>query len=166
MIPNSIKNGCKNLYLHPKSFKITLKPNSYLMSVWRPGPVNPSTHTFCYIDVAQTMAYWFSQKIGAYYENIIRNLEGAFKLFWNTISSFCGWFICCYFQAIVWSMIKAGRSSLNILFQCVRQVDYGCNIWLCGSNSKWYSKLFTYCNETRFVRIYFGKSNSKDMIRH
>ena len=49
---------------------------------------------FCNIDVTQTMAYWCSQKVVAYYEIIIRNLERVLKLFKNTISSFCGWFIC------------------------------------------------------------------------
>ena len=78
MIRNSIKNGCKNLYIHSKSFKITFKPNSYLMSICGRCPINPSTHTFCIIHVTQTMAYWCSQKVVAYYENIIRNLELVF----------------------------------------------------------------------------------------
>ena len=93
MIRNSIKNGCKNLCLYPKSFKIIFKPNSYLMSICRRGQVNPSTYTFCSIDVTRTMAYWCSQKEFPYYETIIRNLERVFKLFWNTIWSLCGWFI-------------------------------------------------------------------------
>ena len=91
---NFNKNGCKNLYLYPKSSKITFKPNSYMMSIcWR-GQVDPSTYTFCSIDMIRTMAYWCSQKVVAYYENIIKNLERVFKLFWNTIWSLCEWFIC------------------------------------------------------------------------
>ena len=103
MIRNSIKNGCKNLYIHPKSFKITFKPNSYLMSICGRCPINPSTHTFCIIHVTQTMAYWCSQKVVAYYENIIRNLELFFwkKLFWNIIWSLCGWIFLFFYQARV-----------------------------------------------------------------
>ena len=124
---NSIKNGCKYLYLHPKSFKITLTPNSYLMSIWRIVLVNASTHTFWNIDMTPAMVYWCSQKLLAFYENIIRNLERVFKLFWNKVSSLWGWFIWGFFQAIVWSIMKAGRSSLNILFQCVWQVGFEFN---------------------------------------
>ena len=29
-----------------------------------------------------------------------------------------------FFEAIIWSIMKAGRSSLNILIQCVRQVGF------------------------------------------
>ena len=146
MIRNSTKNGCKNLYFHPESFKITLKPNSYLMSIWSPGPVNASTHNFWNTDVTQAMAYWCSQKLVAFYENIIRNLERVFKLFWNTILSLWGWFICFFFQAIVWSIMKAGRSSLNILFQCVRQVGFEfsktCSLYIFALNMKqMYSRL-------------------------
>ena len=121
MLENLIKNACNNLDLHPKPFKFNCKSSSYQMSFSRRCPVNPSTHTFCNIDVTQAIAYWWSQKIVAYYENIIRNLERVFKLFWNTILSLCRWF---FFQAIVWSIMKAGRSSLKYLFQCVRQVGF------------------------------------------
>ena len=51
------------------------------MSISSRGPVNKSTHTFCNIDVTQTMGYWCSQKVVSYYENIIRNLGRVFKLF-------------------------------------------------------------------------------------
>ena len=40
----------------------------------------------------------------------------------------------------------------------VKLRSYGCNIWLCGDSSNWYSKLFTHCDEARLVRISFGKS--------
>ena len=43
---NLIKSDCNNLYLHNKSFKTTLKPYSYQRSIFRRGPVNPSTPTF------------------------------------------------------------------------------------------------------------------------
>ena len=92
MLENLIKNACNNLDLHPKPFKFNCKSSSYQMSFSRRCPVNPSTHTFCNIDVTQAIAYWWSQKIVAYYENIIRNLERVFKLFWNTILSLCRWF--------------------------------------------------------------------------
>ena len=100
MIGISIKNGCKNLYLHSKSFKITFKPSSYLMSICARGPVNTSTHT-CNIDVTQTMAYCCSQKVATYYKNVIRNLERIFKLFPNTIWSLCRWLINLFFY--LWS---------------------------------------------------------------
>ena len=48
-----IKDSCKNLYLHPKSFKTTVKSNSYLMSISRRGPITPSTPTFPNIDVTK-----------------------------------------------------------------------------------------------------------------
>ena len=35
------KNYCNNIYLQLKPFKITLKPNSYLTSVFRRDPENP-----------------------------------------------------------------------------------------------------------------------------
>ena len=46
LLGNSIQNDWKNLYLHPKLFKITFKSNSYLMSISRRGTVNTSTSTF------------------------------------------------------------------------------------------------------------------------
>ena len=42
----SLKNGFNNLYLHNKLFKITLKPSSYLTSIFCRGLVNPSTLAF------------------------------------------------------------------------------------------------------------------------
>ena len=117
MIRNSIRNGCKNFYLHPKFFKITFKSDCYLMSICRRGTVKPSSHTFCRIDVTQ-MAYWCSQKAVACYENLIGNLEPVLKLFWNSLITW--WMIYLFFyQAIVWSIVKVGRSSLNYLFQCL-----------------------------------------------
>ena len=47
------KFNFKNLCLYPKSFHITLKPNSYLMSISRRGPVNPSTPTFPNINLTK-----------------------------------------------------------------------------------------------------------------
>ena len=40
----SNQDGCKNLYLHPKSFKITFKSNSYPMSISRRRPVTSSAY--------------------------------------------------------------------------------------------------------------------------
>ena len=51
-----MKNNCNDLYLHSKSFKTTLKPNSYLMSLSRRSPVNPSTATFLNINLTQAIA--------------------------------------------------------------------------------------------------------------
>ena len=131
MIRNSIKNGCKNLYLHPKSFKLTLKPNSCLMSTWRPGQVNASTHTFCNIDVAQAMAYWCSQKLVAFDENTIRNLERIFKLTWDTISSLWGWFI--WFFSSCSLAYNEGRTKLSEFF-----------VSICTSSGFWILKnMFT-----------------------
>ena len=39
--------------MHPKSFKITSKSNSSLMSISRRGPVNPSTLTFPIINLTK-----------------------------------------------------------------------------------------------------------------
>ena len=44
--------------MHPKFFKINLKPNSYLASVSRCGPVNPSSQTFPNINLTQAMEYF------------------------------------------------------------------------------------------------------------
>ena len=46
MLGNPIKNGCKNLYLFPKPYRITFILKSYVMSSSCCGPVNPSTPTF------------------------------------------------------------------------------------------------------------------------
>ena len=46
LLGNSIRNGFKNLDLHPKFFKIISQPNPYLISIFRLCPVNPSTHAF------------------------------------------------------------------------------------------------------------------------
>ena len=54
------------------------------MLISRRGPVNPSTHTFCNIDVTQTMSSWCSQIVVAYYENIIRNLGLVFLSYFET----------------------------------------------------------------------------------
>ena len=116
MIRSSIKNGCKNLHLYPKSFKVTLKPNSYLMSTCRHGQENPSTYTFCSNDLTQTMAYWCSQKVVAYQKNIIETQSDHFM---NDL------FVFFFYQTVVSTILKAGRSSLNFLFQCVRQVGFG-----------------------------------------
>ena len=55
MLGTLIKNDCNNLYLHPKLLKITLKLNSYLASIFRRGPVNPSTPSFPNINLTKTM---------------------------------------------------------------------------------------------------------------
>ena len=49
------QNGCKDLYLHPRPFKSNFKLNSFLMSHFRCGLVNPSTPTFSGIDLAKTI---------------------------------------------------------------------------------------------------------------
>ena len=122
MTGNSVKNGCKNLNLHSKSFKVTIKPNSYLTSIYGGCPVNPSTHTFCKIDVTQTVvACWCYPKVIAYYENI-RNLERVFKLFWNNLITL--WVICLLFLSSYSLEYTEGRSK-NFLFQCARLVGFG-----------------------------------------
>ena len=55
LIENSVKNGCKNLYLYPKSFKTIFKPNWNLMSIFRRGPENPSILTFSNINLIKTI---------------------------------------------------------------------------------------------------------------
>ena len=55
MIRNSFKNDCNNLYLHFKIFKITLKLNSYLMSISLCNPVNSSTPTFPNTNLTKTI---------------------------------------------------------------------------------------------------------------
>ena len=52
---NSVKNSCKNLYLHPRSFKIIIKSDSYLTSVSRRGSVTPSTPAFPNINLKKTI---------------------------------------------------------------------------------------------------------------
>ena len=47
-------NGYNNLYLYNKLFKITLKPNSYLASIFCPDLVNSSTLTFPNINFKKT----------------------------------------------------------------------------------------------------------------
>ena len=46
MLRNSNKNGWKNLYLHPESFYITFKSNSYLLWISCHGPVTLLNHSF------------------------------------------------------------------------------------------------------------------------
>ena len=117
MIGNSIKSCWKYLYFHPKSFKITSKPNSYLMPICGRGSVNTSTHTFCNIDLTHQMAY-------AYYENIIRNLERLFELFWKTIWSLCGWFIC-FWSSYSLDCNESG-SKLSELFKSMcKELSFG-----------------------------------------
>ena len=53
LLRNSIRNNCKNLCLHPKPFKITIKPNSYLPSIFRRGPVKPSNPNFLNINLTK-----------------------------------------------------------------------------------------------------------------
>ena len=53
MLGNSIKNGCKNLYLHSKSFKITFKSNSYQRSISCRGLVTLSTTFFPNINLTK-----------------------------------------------------------------------------------------------------------------
>ena len=51
----SLKNGCNSLYLHNKLFEITLKPNSYITSIFCHGLVYPSTLTFPNINLKKTV---------------------------------------------------------------------------------------------------------------
>ena len=46
LLGRSIKNYCNNFYLHNKPFKITLKTNSYLLWIFRRGPINRLTPFF------------------------------------------------------------------------------------------------------------------------
>ena len=68
LLANSIKNSRKNLYLHPKPFKINFKSNSYLMLISRRGRVNSSTLTFPNINLTKAMTnvliLWKSLKKG------------------------------------------------------------------------------------------------------
>ena len=59
LLENLIKNNCNNLCFHNKSFKITLKPNSYLTSIFHRSPVNQSTPTFSNISLTKTMTNLF-----------------------------------------------------------------------------------------------------------
>ena len=72
MLKNLIKNGCRNLCMHLKPFKIIFKPNSYLMSIFRRSPVNPSTRTFPNINLTKT----------------IKNLLGVSKIIENSCNNF------------------------------------------------------------------------------
>ena len=50
-----LKNGFNNLYFDPYTFNMIYKSFSYLTSLSRRGPVNPSTSTFGSINLAKTM---------------------------------------------------------------------------------------------------------------
>ena len=54
LFEKSLRNDCNNFCLHPKPFKMISKSNSYLMSISRHGPVNPSIHTFPNINITKT----------------------------------------------------------------------------------------------------------------
>ena len=63
----SLKNGCNNLYFHPYNIHKRYKLFSYPMSLFRRGPVNPSTPTFGNINLTETItnlivALTFNQK--------------------------------------------------------------------------------------------------------
>ena len=51
----SLKNGCNDLYLHNKLFKITLKANSHLTSIFCHDLINPSTLIFPNINLKKTV---------------------------------------------------------------------------------------------------------------
>ena len=53
---NLITNECNDCYLYTKFVKVTLKPNSYLMSIFRRGPVNPSALTCPNTSLTRIMA--------------------------------------------------------------------------------------------------------------
>ena len=55
LLGNSIKSNCKNLYFHPKPFKITFKSSSHMMSISRRFQVTQSTDTFPNINLTITM---------------------------------------------------------------------------------------------------------------
>ena len=63
MLGNSVKNGCKNFYLHDKPFKFTLQANSYLPPIFRRGPVNLSTLTFLNINLTKTIGNLLVSKV-------------------------------------------------------------------------------------------------------
>ena len=60
---NPIKNGYKNLYLHPKVFKNTFKPNSHLPLHFLGGLGSLSSPTFPNINLTKTMTNLFVWKI-------------------------------------------------------------------------------------------------------
>ena len=51
----SLKNGCNNFYFHPYTFDERYKSISYLMSLFRRGPVNSSSPTFGNINFTEAM---------------------------------------------------------------------------------------------------------------
>ena len=51
----SIRNDCSDLYLHNKAFKITMKPNWYLTSIFRRGLVNLSTLIYPNINLTKAI---------------------------------------------------------------------------------------------------------------
>ena len=51
----SLKNGCNNLYYHPYTFDERYKSISYLTSLSRHSPVNPSSSTFGNINLTEAM---------------------------------------------------------------------------------------------------------------
>ena len=117
---------------------ITFKSDSYLVSICRRGMVKPSSHTFCRIDVTQTMAYWCSQRVVACYENLIRNLEPVLKLFWNTVWLFGGWFIC-FLSSYSLEYSKGGSKLSELCVSMSMQVNFG----LCKTCS-YYNIYFKY----------------------
>ena len=56
LLGKSLKKGWNNLYLLPKFFQRSSKPNSYLMLISHSGPVNLSTPTFGNISLTEAMA--------------------------------------------------------------------------------------------------------------
>ena len=55
MFQKSLKKGCNNLYFHLHNFYERHKPLSFLTSLSRRGPVNPSTQTFGNINLTEAM---------------------------------------------------------------------------------------------------------------
>ena len=63
----SLKNGSNNLYFHSYTMDERQKPFSYMTSLSRRGPVNPSILTFGNINLTETIknlivSWKFSQK--------------------------------------------------------------------------------------------------------
>ena len=68
MFRKSLKNGYSNLYFHLYTFDMSYKSFSYMNSLSRPVPVNPSIPTFRNIHLTETItnliaAWKFNQNL-------------------------------------------------------------------------------------------------------
>ena len=81
----SRKNDYNNLCLYSKLFKITLKPNSYLASIFCRGLVNPSTLTFPNINFKKTVGKLYV--VSNVTEESCNNLYLLLKVFYRSSKS-------------------------------------------------------------------------------